>query len=220
MRGYIDNAHNVNLYLPRNSFLGFLTAAAHQYCTASNGLYRAYSSAATYATDINSADKPFKYCYEQVGAATRCSAENNKTQWKTFTSARDDGLNLLGKAIMAYNRGTGGLHNRSYFSNTDTGLKRAKNPNSQGTKFDYWMDIKGKTQIDRSRYSGYIPYVSYIWKRGVYTAPDPKAGQPWCFVYGEIEWIDGKNWSTTKNNGSDTDVLGNPKTPIGRVSCE
>ncbi len=220
LRGYLGNEHNVNLYSIRNSFLGFLTAAAHQGCSASNGLYRAYSAAATYATPIDSADIPFKYCYEQIGSASRCSAESNRTQWKTFTSTNDDGLNLLGKAIMAYNRGTSGLNERSYFSNTNTGLKMAKNPNSQGTKFDYWMDIKEITKTDPMRYGGYIPYVSYIWKGGVYTAPDPKAGQPWCFVYGEIEWVDGRSYNNIKNAAKNVDPDGAPQTPIGRISCE
>lgn len=43
----------------------------------------------------------------------------------------------------------------------------------------------------------HLPYRQYIWQGGTYAAdltdaagnPDPRAGQAWCFGYGEQEWL-------------------------------
>ncbi len=50
-----------------------------------------------------------------------------------------------------------------------------------------------------------INYRQYIWQGGTYprSNPDgtahPKAGQAWCFVYGEQEWLSGVSYSEALN---------------------
>lgn len=64
-----------------------------------------------------------------------------------------------------------------------------------------------------------IPARTYIWKGGTYAAPDPRAGQDWCFAYGEKEWVDGKKFNKAKEDAKG-DLLAVPKIqPIGRVNC-
>jgi hypothetical protein len=73
----------------------------------------------------------------------------------------------------------------------------------------------------------HLPYRQYIWQGGTYAAdltdaagnPDPRAGQAWCFEYGESEWLSGTTFSTVSQNASDTDARGNPHTPQGRIDC-
>jgi hypothetical protein len=50
-------------------------------------------------------------------------------------------------------------------------------------------------QVRNEKYG--LPYRQYIWQGGTYAAdltdvagnPDPRAGQAWCFGYGEQEWL-------------------------------
>ncbi|ACE84813.1 hypothetical protein CJA_2509 [Cellvibrio japonicus Ueda107] len=86
-----------------------------------------------------------------------------------------------------------------------------------------------------------LSYRTYVWKGGV--EPDeipvlgadgnpetdehgairmqanPKAGQDWCFGYGEQEWMSGKQWSKVKSDASYFTNLGKPQNPVGRVNC-
>jgi hypothetical protein len=73
----------------------------------------------------------------------------------------------------------------------------------------------------------HLPYRQYIWQGGTYAAdltdaagnPDPRAGQAWCFGYGESEWLSGTTYAQARQNASDTNADGGHQTPIGRVNC-
>jgi hypothetical protein len=61
---------------------------------------------------------------------------------------------------------------------------------------------------------------TYIWKGGTYRAPDPRAGQPWCFAYGEREWVSGATWQSAYDDAQDRNPdTGEVQIPQGRVSC-
>jgi len=76
--------------------------------------------------------------------------------------------------------------------------------------YGYLMAIKALSWTYKPANGGYLPYRTYIWKGGKYKAdlkladgvtPDPKAGQDWCFVFGEREWVGGKSWEKTQKIG-------------------
>ena len=67
--------------------------------------------------------------------------------------------------------------------------------------------IKYAITIMHSNQMMALPYRSYVWRGGVYVAPDPKAGQEWCFVYGEKEWMEGKNWLKARIDASPFDEV-------------
>jgi hypothetical protein len=55
---------------------------------------------------------------------------------------------------------------------------------------------------------------TYIWQGG--TGTD---GQPWCFAYGEREWVSGATFTQARQAASDTNLDGAPQTPVGRIGC-
>jgi hypothetical protein len=75
------------------------------------------------------------------------------------------------------------------------------------TRFGYWMAIKGHTQTDTQ--PGYLPYTTYIWPNnlpgeaglGLNLNNDDiisnvanadgiiEANTPWCYGYGELDWM-------------------------------
>jgi hypothetical protein len=210
LRGYLGDTDNVNLFDPHNSLLAFITAASAD-CGSSRGLYWAYQDGG-YATDIPEADRPKAYCYLDKDDATHCNrTSDEKVNWKTYTATKTAGQELLGKAILAYNRGTAGLSARHYFADTIM-LKSDPNKKATGQSFDYWMQIKKITQT-RAGITGYVPYVTYLWKGGLgfdknnngvdgaleNIPDDPDTLDidetynenliPWCFLYGEKDWI-------------------------------
>lgn len=253
-RGYLlpekdqtdENDSNVNLYRPQNSFFAFLAAASDPECKTSNGLYKAYSTQKTYNTDILGTSMPVAYCYEPK-SGTRCVESGNNRH--AYTAEKDTGLNLLGKAVMAYNHGTGGLTGNNYFSSTlmlksnpqnnadDKGELISKDNPILPVHFNYWLTIKKKTQND-STLAGYLPFVTYIWKGGesggydlnidgqiADLADDPKTPDvvdpvvettlPWCFSYGEKEWMEGMTWTKTMESAKGSLT----RLPAGRIKC-
>ncbi|MBQ0726662.1 MAG: hypothetical protein KBT77_04850, partial [Thalassolituus oleivorans] len=73
----------------------------------------------------------------------------------------------------------------------------------------------------------------YIWQGGtgldldndgvIATVPNNdgivESETPWCFGYGEEEWLSGVTYAQVRQNASDTDVDGAPQTPVGRLTC-
>ncbi|MEJ2066231.1 MAG: hypothetical protein P8X74_23620 [Reinekea sp.] len=224
-RGYNSHGgYNVNLYHPKNSLLAFWASAAEN-CSSASGMYLAYAATEnTYKTEIkDNKYKPKRYCYEDKSDSDRCKADSDK--WEEFTDTKDQKLNLLGKAIMAYNTGDGKLHKRNYFSDVQMlrsqpiGKKNSKGKWQMGsTKLAYWLSIKLKTQ-NRPGMSGYLPLVSYIWEGGkgfdvngdgsiADVIDDPATPEdeavtettvPWCFVYGEGAWMRGVTFDDALN---------------------
>lgn len=133
----------------------------------------------------------------------------------------DDSYELLAKGIGGYNQGAATFSgNQSWI---DTLIATSKNSNTVATAIEYALDILHSADKGIA-----LPYRQYIWKGGTYDAnltdaegnPDPKAGQDWCFGYGEEEWLAGKTFNSVRQNASDFDKDGNLQTPKGRVSCE
>ena len=73
-----------------------------------------------------------------------------------------------------------------------------------------------------------LPYRQYIWKGGTYAAdlkddkdnPDPRAGQDWCFGYGEQEWLAGKTFTAVKKEASGEPNKTPAVLPKGRINCD
>jgi|SRR5690554_394696 len=102
----------------------------------------------------------------------------------------DDSYELLAKGIGGYNQGAATFSgNQSWI---DTLIATSKNSNTVATAIEYALDILHSADKGIA-----LPYRQYIWKGGIYAAdlkdaqgnPDPKAGQDWCFGYGEEEWL-------------------------------
>jgi len=50
--------------------------------------------------------------------------------------------------------------------------------------------------------------------------PDPRAGQAWCFGYGESEWFSGTTWQSAHDAALDRNPdTGEAQTPEGRIDC-
>lgn len=222
-----------------DSLLAFITAASAD-CGSSRGLHWAYQNGG-YATKMKTEDKPRAYCYLDKDDATHCNrTELKKANWKTYTADKTSGQELLGKAILAYNRGTAGLSARHYFADTIM-LKSDPNLKANGQSFDYWMQIKKITQT-RAGITGYVPYVTYLWEgslgfdvnkdgevKDIVAIPDAvppveaviETTIPWCFLYGEKDWIGPIKDLLTKKY---LDFEGYKKLAVAqkarRISCE
>jgi len=62
-----------------------------------------------------------------------------------------------------------------------------------------------------------------FWDGTIATTPNAdgvtESEVPWCFAYGEQEWVSGKKWRDVKQAASDTDARGNIHNPVGRMNC-
>lgn len=102
----------------------------------------------------------------------------------------DDNYEKLAKGIGGYNQGINTFNENS--SSWAGLLTRTSNTVEQNKAMKYAIEIM---------HNDYLPfgYRTYIWQGGMYPAdltdaegnPDPRAGQAWCFGYGESEWISG-----------------------------
>ena len=222
-RGYLEAGdgeavtdHNINLYHPRNSLLAFVAAAADEECGLSNGLYRAYvADEYRQAT----AEIPVSYCLVN-GSPEGDACSDESANWQSYNPPAnqdgdhvDDDYMLLGKAVIAYNMGTGersesaSLQVDSYFDFLQESPRRIGSGNNERMRpkwFGYWLTIKEKSfgQFSRDKIEGYLPYAQYLWHGGTWTEAEnaEKAGEDWCFMYGEKEWRGGTSFSETREN--------------------
>ncbi len=212
IRGYIGDASNVNMYEPVNSLYGLIVAGSQTNCLYANGLYQAFAQAGdnSYRDDIPEGQRPVAYCYETLESNSNCIANDNVRH--AFTATVDDGIYLLGKALVGYNAGTGRPSTHYFGSRL---LLSSRETTSDGnsylpTMFGYWMSIKNKTQNDTQ--PGYIPYMNFLWasnQNGLDVDGDNIIGDnpatpdiiegvidgvseteiPWCYSYGEKDWM-------------------------------
>lgn len=54
---------------------------------------------------------------------------------------------------------------------------------------------------------------------GVTPKIHPDAGKDWCFAFGEIEWMNGENWTQIKTDAAPFDENGDMKSRIGNITC-
>lgn len=212
-------ASNINMYNPINSLYGLIAAGAHQQCNYSHGLYRAFVTPAgethpNYQVVIPAADRPSAYCFEALNtnstSATRCAGLIDNRAVHGFTATRDNGMNVLGKAMVGYNAGSGRPSNHYFDFENEIMLgsrRKVSSGSYEKTKFGYWMAIKRHTQTDTQ--PGYLPYTTFIWPNNLPGAAGLgldldgdtiisnvanaggviEANTPWCYGYGELEWM-------------------------------
>jgi hypothetical protein len=235
-RGFLTNGvENINLYHPVNSALAFLAAASDSACTYSRGLYNAYittqgQTTPDYVVAHPQQNTPLSYCYETTApgdmVGPRCSRAGNQANWIAFNSTHDDGYNLLGKAVIAYNQGANAnnLRNNSYFTALQGMPRRTPAGNFSPTHFGYWLGVKQQSWTIQADIGGYLPFVTYIWVGARYPQTDPVTGQPhlnagqpeWCFAYGEKEWMAGRRYADVR-----TAAIGSMLNPaVGRIACQ
>ncbi len=130
----------------------------------------------------------------------------------TAIGTNEDDYEKLARGIAAYNTSPGNQSWPVILRNTSHCTICAVN---------YSIDVRNSS----AKFN--LPYRQYIWQGGTYPAdltdasgnPDPRAGQAWCFGYGESEWLSGTTYAQARQNASDTNADGAPQTPIGRVNC-
>lgn len=177
-------------------------------------------------TTAKVATKPLSYCYESRASTESCTKD--ATTWTSY-SGSDDEYDILGKALMLYNWGTG-ASGTAMVDRLRTEVATIKNGNFKQTHYGYLMAIKEKTWNYRPADGGYLPYRTYIWKGGTIdakTTTDPNTGvvtttpaQDWCFAFGERDWSSGTTFDDAKDY-SEKYQLGIPKsgTTDYRTAC-
>ncbi len=214
----VHKAAGLNYYHPLGNIKGF---AIHTMMKSwqrdgeincgSGGLYQAFhnsSFAKSFETDI---------------VDLKGYQQGTQTVTYTNTPRQEDDYEKLAKGIGYYNSNTPGftVHSWPYI------LKHKVNPPAKSTSNDgdNCFTCRYTIQVRNEKYG--LPYRQYIWQGGSYTAdltdadgnPDPRAGQAWCFEYGEREWVSGTTYAQARQNASDTNTDDAPQTPVGRVNC-
>lgn len=134
---------------------------------------------------------------------------------------QDDAYELLAKGIGGYNQGTATFNNTNSW--IDTLITTVKGSGSVATAIEYALDILHNEDKGIA-----LPYRQYIWKGGTYAAdlkdeqgnPDPRAGQDWCFGYGEEEWLVGQAFETVQIDAVGDLTAVPPIQPVGRINCQ
>jgi hypothetical protein len=177
-------ASSINHYDARHNIVAKAVALAKDDTKGGVGsFYRAFSRTGNegYAgTYSNSTDSPLR----KITTGTVSNAA-------TAATHADDEYELLAKGLGGYNQGA------SVFLNVTSTkpLRTLAAPKAwvelliNGVSDTKEKSVKYAMTIMHDADKMDLPYRNYIWKGGVYAAPDPRAGQEWCFVYGEREWI-------------------------------
>jgi hypothetical protein len=144
---------------------------------------------------------------------------------------QDDALELLSKAIGAYNQGAGRFNGTDSWSEMLINLPRSLYQAEEATEVQkskilaikYVMETLKNQSADKPD-QNVLPYRTYIWEGAAEVPENPATPEvefkaAWCFKYGEEEWVAGKVFSKIKQGAADYSADGIPQTPVGRASC-
>jgi hypothetical protein len=183
-----------------------------------------------------------------VGAVHAVTTTNNKNQMcqkATRPAACEDSYDTLAKAIAFYNgetivRNWPGNSWPEMLKKTVVTTIASQQGVSAGTgTLVYCFNCRYSILV-REHFG--LPKRTYIWKgadsggsqdvNGDGTIADVPATEtspavqetnrpdvPWCFAYGESEWVSGATYAQARQNASDTNADGAAQTPVGRVNC-
>lgn len=210
----VHKAAGLNYYHPLGNIKGFAihtvmkssSVSGERNCS-TGGLYRAFHNSS------------FAKSFESDIVHLKGFQQGSKTVTYTSTTRQEDDYEKLAKGIGYYNSKTPGftVHSWPYI------LKHKVNPpeNSSSNDGSNCFTCRYTIQVRNEKYG--LPYRQYIWQGGTYDAdltdaegnPDPRAGQAWCFGYGEEEWIGRTTYAQARQSASDTNSDGAPQTPVG-----
>ncbi|MFT7110457.1 MAG: hypothetical protein ACI843_002126 [Psychrobacter glaciei] len=173
----------------------------------------------------------WKATHDKADAKLRKMITGSQTEIVTGAH-QDDALELLSKAIGAYNQGAGRFNGTDSWSEMLISLPRSLYQESTATDVQkskivailYVMETL-KNQSASKPDQNILPYRTYIWEGAAEVPENPatpeleyKAG--WCFKYGEEEWMAKKIFKTVKDAADNFDLAGRPQTPVGQISCQ
>ncbi|ACE85248.1 hypothetical protein CJA_2507 [Cellvibrio japonicus Ueda107] len=213
-----------NMYKPDDNIKGMVAFTTAIGCGSGGGFRRAFATGGSWTT-IKSNNVDLKG-YKLAGENTFYAMDKDRV---------DDAYELLAKAIGSYNGGTG-------MGSTWANMLKATNPGLDNGKPRMGRAHSNRTYAIQVLRRFGAPARTYIWKGGV--EPDqipvigadgspetnedgstkmqanPKAGQDWCFAYGEQEWMSGKDWSKVKAAAASVTLDGKPQVPSGNIACQ
>jgi hypothetical protein len=173
----------------------------------------------------------WKATHDKADAKLRKMITGSQTEIVTGAH-QDDALELLSKAIGAYNQGAGRFNGTDSWSEMLISLPRSLYQESTATDVQkskivailYVMETLKNQSASKSD-QNILPYRTYIWEGAAEVPENPatpeleyKAG--WCFKYGEEEWMAKKIFKTVKDAADNFDLAGRPQTPVGQISCQ
>lgn len=204
------HAINLNLYDPQDQVKSFVVHTASEKTTAHNcpgGMNKAFV-----ANELGRS-------YELAQAADGNDIHDLVAiRGKNNLGTDEDNYEKLAKAIFYYNSPHEWISGTTRHSWPYLLKYKFYDANSAKNNTDTNVCHSCKYSIKvRRNFFGEAHLRTYIWKGGTYQAPDPKAGQEWCFAYGEKEWVDGKVWDDIRKEAMGNVVLN--KLPKGRVNC-
>ena len=192
---------------------------------------RAFNDNAYTGTYRSAANRPLRSLTTGTTVAAEPVTGGNHT---------DDTYELLVKAIGAYNQGAAAFTN---WGVSAWGTLITSQPTLQSTEFAQARAAaepnrtqKGILAVARAMEYGMsvmhdddklnLPYRKYRWQGGTYPdqnpdgTPHPRAGQAWCFEFGEEDWLRGAIWQSAYNAALDRNPeTGEIQTPEGRIDC-
>jgi hypothetical protein len=208
----------LNYYDPRENLLGFVVHLAG-----------ANKKPAGYTGQWTSCPSSFTYAYAKSEPNIDLPAElvgyKSGTSVKQLSNSKEGDYELFARALAGYNGGPKTINNSSW-------LKWLKGtPPSVVSSLDNKPGIRCGScayslQIKNQKWG--LPYRKYIWEGGKYPPfginedgtlkldiegepiPHEKAGQKWCFVYGEEDWVNGLKYIDL-NSAATRHANGNPK---------
>jgi len=222
----------LNYYSPQENMKGFAVhtsmtstaAVAGEVNCGSGGMYRAFQDASFAQNFEAEIDNLRSY---QQGSVVKIYGNEDR---------QEDAYEKLSKGVAYYNSNTPGFNQRSWPLLLKTKVNPVDNTltetdESTSNSGDNCFTCRYTIQIRNEKYG--LPYRKYIWQGGtgldldndgvIATVPNNEgiveSEIPWCFGYGEQEWLSGVTYAQVRQNASDTDVDGAPQTPVGRLTC-
>lgn len=192
-------ASQVNHYDPGQNLVAKAVWLVGQQGNCGRSFRRAFNDNAYTGTYRSAANRPLRSFTTGTTVAAETVTGGNHT---------DDTYELLVKAIGAYNQGAGvfnrsawvslltsqmTLNSREFNRIREIPYKRRSNDEKLAYGRTVAMEYGMSVMHDDDKLN--LPYRKYRWQGGTYPAqnpdgtPHPRAGQAWCFEFGEEDWL-------------------------------
>jgi hypothetical protein len=164
---------------------------------------------------------PTYFVQSTSGSILRSVETGSVTTLVTTSNRHDDNYELLSKGLGGFNQG---------YSHFDGGTNKA------------WLNllIQPRSSLTTEQISGMryamrimhdtnklnLPHRRYVFEGGLGFDSNGdgiisgiETTTPWCFAFGEQEWVSGGIFNQIKAAADNFDAAGRPQTPVGQIPC-
>jgi len=230
----------LNYFDPRENLLGFAVHTSGRQGTnderCGGSFWRAFVAT---SEEVDGQSRPGRLAARRDRGNLRGYRHGNGNIVSVQAQAWEDDYELLAKAIGLYNGGAHAMTGARAWSTLLREYQPSTDSSGAGNEGVNCYSCRYSTAVRNNQDAYGLPHRTYIWHGGTYDDEmplltedgtpqvdengerilDPRAGQDWCFAFGESEWMGGISFEVAFNTARG-DALAEPPVPaVGRINC-